>query len=162
MADEQQGAEASAPQGAGIRVLAQYIRDLSFENPHAPDSLRGDNPPKIGLDVELAARGRQDGLHEVELKLSVTANRDEQVVFHVEILMGGLFQVDGVPAEELEPMLLIECPRFLFPFARRIVADLTGESGFPPFRMDPIDFAGIYMARRQQIGQQNGEAPQQA
>jgi len=162
MADEQQGAEALAPQAPGIRILAQYIRDLSFENPHAPDSLRGDNPPKIGLDVELSARGRGDGLHEVELKLSVTANRDEQVVFHVEIVMGGLFQVDGVPPEEMEAILLIECPRFLFPFARRIVADLTGESGFPPFRMDPIDFAGIYMARRQQLANGGGEPVQQA
>jgi preprotein translocase subunit SecB len=140
------------PQGPGIRILAQFIRDLSFENPRAPESLRGEGPPKIDLDVELSARNRPDGLNEVDLKLTVGASRGEDIVFHVEVLFGGLFQIEGVPPDELEPVLLIECPRYLFPFARRIVADLTGEGGFPPFRMDPIDFAGIYMARRAQGG----------
>lgn len=153
-------------QGPGIRILAQYIRDLSFENPRAPESLRGEGAPKIELDVELAARNRPDGLNEVDLKLSVSANRNEEIVFHVEVLFGGLFQIEGVPADELEAVLLVECPRYLFPFARRIIADLTGEGGFPPFRMDPIDFAGIYMARRAQQDQQtrNGgdSAPQLA
>ena len=142
-------------QGPGIRVLAQFIRDLSFENPRAPESLRGETPPKVELDVELAARTREDRLYEVDLKLIVSANRGQEPVFHVELLYGGLFQIDGVRDQEFEPVLLIECPRFLFPFARRIVADLTAEGGYPPFRIDPIDFAGIYMARRAQQGDQS-------
>jgi preprotein translocase subunit SecB len=159
MAEETNGAPETQmpPQAPGIRILAQYIRDLSFENPRAPESLRGDTPPKIELDVELGARGRPDGLSEVDLKLSVTANRNGEVVFHCEVMMGGLFQVEGVPPEELEAVMLVECPRYLFPFARRLVADLTSEGGFPPFRMDPIDFAGIYMARRAQLEQQGAE-----
>jgi preprotein translocase subunit SecB len=133
----------------GVRVLAQYIRDLSFENPLAPDSLRaGTAQPQIDLGVELNAKGRPDGFFEVELKLSARAMRESEAVFHVELVYGGLFQIVGVSEQDLEPVLMIECPRFLFPFARRIIADLTGEGGFPPFMLEPLDFAGIYAARR--------------
>jgi preprotein translocase subunit SecB len=134
--------------GPGIRILAQFIRDLSFENPRAPESLRaGAAQPQIELGVEMAARGRDDGLYEVDLKLSATAQRDGESVFHVELLYGGLFQIQGVADTDLEPVLLIECPRFMFPFARRIISDLTSEGGFPPFMLDPIDFAGVYAQR---------------
>ena len=139
----------------GVRVLAQYIRDLSFENPLAPDSLRaGPAQPQIDLGVELNAKGRPDGFFEVDLKLSARAMREAEAVFHVELVYGGLFQIVGVPDQDMEPVLMIECPRFLFPFARRIIADLTGEGGFPPFMLEPLDFAGIYAARRQQAGGQ--------
>ena len=139
----------------GVRVLAQYIRDLSFENPLAPDSLRaGPAQPQIDLGVELNAKGRPDGFFEVELKLSARAMRENDAVFHVELLYGGLFQIVGVSEQDLEPVLMIECPRFLFPFARRIIADLTGEGGFPPFMLEPLDFAGIYAGRRQAAGGQ--------
>lgn len=134
---------------AGFRILAQFVRDLSFENPLAPDSLRSAGaPPDIDMGVEMNAKGRPDGLFEVELKLSCRATRGEEPVFHIELLYGGLFQIEGVPAESMETVLLIECPRFLFPFARRIIADLTTEGGFPPFMIDPIDFQGIYLARK--------------
>jgi len=139
------------PQGPGVRVLAQFIRDLSFENPRAPESLRGETAPKIDLDVELAARNRQDGLFEVDLKLTTSAKRDDETLFVVELVYGGLFQIEGPAGPHLEPVLLIECPRYLFPFARRVVADLTAEGGFPPFRIDPIDFAAIFLARQQQV-----------
>jgi preprotein translocase subunit SecB len=148
-----------APQGGqngqgqdqpGIRILAQFIRDLSFENPRAPESLRaaGQVQPQIDLGVEMNARGRDDGLYEVDLKLSAKAERNDGALFMIEILYGGLFQIGGVPAEEVEPVLLIECPRYLFPFARRIIADLSSEGGFPPFLLDPIDFAGVYAQRK--------------
>jgi preprotein translocase subunit SecB len=138
-----------ADEQPGIRILAQYIRDLSFESPHAPESLRGGSTqPQIDMGVELNARGRPDGFYEVELKLTVRANRGADPVFHVELLYAGLFQVAGVTGADLEAVLMIECPRYLFPFARRIIADLTGEGGFPPFMLEPIDFAGIYVARR--------------
>jgi preprotein translocase subunit SecB len=137
----------------GIRVLAQYTRDLSFENPRAPDSLRvTGEAPQIEIGVELNARGRGDGLFEVEMKLQVDAKRGGEPAFNVELVYGGLFELQGVPETELEPVLMIEAPRFLFPFARRIIADLTTDGGFPPFMMEPIDFAGIYQARQQQSG----------
>jgi preprotein translocase subunit SecB len=152
-------AGAGAPEGQaaeppGIRILAQFVRDFSFENPRAPDALRaGAAQPQIDLGVEMNARGRDDGLFEVDLKLSARAAREDGPLFVVELLYGGVFQVSGVGAEDIEPVLLIECPRFLFPFARRIIADITAEGGYPPFMLDPIDFAGVYAARKAEEGQ---------
>jgi preprotein translocase subunit SecB len=143
-----------APEGApGIRILAQFIRDLSFENPHAPESLRAANAqPQVDVGVELSARGRPDGYFDVELKLSARANRDTEAVFHVELVYAGLFQLVGVPEDEIQPILMVECPRYLFPFARRIIIDMVGEGGFPWFSLEPIDFAGVYASRRDSIG----------
>ena len=155
MSETDAGAAAPPVQGGepGIRILAQFIRDLSMENPRAPDALRpSQDQPQIDLNVEMNARGREDGLFEVDLKLSARAARPDGPLFHVELLYGGVFQIGGVPAEEMEPVLLIECPRYLFPFAREIIARATSDGGFyPPFMLDPIDFAGIYLSRQQQI-----------
>jgi preprotein translocase subunit SecB len=135
----------------GIRILAQYIRDLSFENPRAPDSLRaGVGQPQIELGVELNAASRDGGLFEVELKLSAAAKRDAETVFQIELVYAGLFQIVSSEGEELEQILLIEAPRYLFPFARRLIADLSSEGGFPPLMLEPIDFAAIYLARKAQ------------
>jgi preprotein translocase subunit SecB len=147
MSDIENGADPNA--SGGIRILAQYIRDLSFENPRAPESLRQtDSRPEIDLGVEMNARGRPDGLFEVELKLAARALRENDTVFHAELLYAGLFQIQGVAEPDLEAVLMIECPRYLFPFARRIIADLTAEGGYPPFMLEPIDFAGIYASRQ--------------
>jgi preprotein translocase subunit SecB len=141
-------------QGPGIRILAQYIKDLSFENPRAPESLRpSQNQPSVDLQVEMNAKGRPDRLFEVELRLAATVTNEGETNFHVELVYGGLFQLSGVVEQDLEPVLLIECPRFLFPFARRIIADLCSESGFPPFLLEPIDFAGVYQAQRQRAAE---------
>lgn len=135
----------------GIRILAQYIRDLSFENPHAPESLRGGNStPQIDLGVELNAKGRDGGVFEVELKLTAAARREGEAVFQVELIYAGLFQIAGIESEAIEQVLMIECPRYLFPFARRMIADLTAEGGFPPLMLEPMDFAAIYLARQAQ------------
>lgn len=162
MTDVDAGAQAqgngAAGEEPGIRILAQFIRDLSFENPRAPDALRGGAQPQIDLGVEMNARGRDDGYFEVDLKLSARATRDDGPVFHVELVYGGVFEITGVPAENIEPVLLVECPRFLFPFARRIIADVTSDGGFPPFLLDPIDFAGVYAARQAEAGQTVGHA----
>jgi preprotein translocase subunit SecB len=154
-ADDQAQAE-----GPGIRILAQFVRDLSFENPRVPDTLRGAAAqPQIDLGVEMNARGREDGFFEVDLKLSAKAVREDGPLFMVELLYGGVFQIAGVPPEEIEPVLLIECPRYLFPFARRVIADVTSEGGYPPFLLDPIDFAGVYAARKAEAaGQVVGNA----
>jgi preprotein translocase subunit SecB len=139
-------AEQAAPQ---IRILAQFIRDLSFESPRAPESLRMGVQPQIDIGVELNARGRPDGFYEVDLKVTVAAKIETETSFHVELLYGGLFEIAGVPADQMEPVLLIECPRFLFPFARRIIGDLTADGGFPPFLLEPLDFVAVYQARLQ-------------
>ncbi|HEX6865601.1 MAG TPA: protein-export chaperone SecB [Caulobacteraceae bacterium] len=165
MTDTESGApgapqQAQPPGEPGFRILAQFVRDLSFENPRAPDSLRvaGGEPPQIDMGVEMNAKGRPDGLFEVDIKLSCRADQKGEPVFQIELLYGGLFQIQGVPPEEMETVLLIECPRFLFPFARRIVSDLTTEGGFPPFMIDPIDFQGIYFARKAAAEQPGGTA----
>ena len=142
----------SPADGPGIRILAQYIRDLSFENPRAPDSLNlGGSPPQMDIGVEMNARGRPDGYFEVDLKLTAGAQREGAAVFHCELVYGGLFQITGVPEGDMEPVLMTECPRYLFPFARQIISDMSAQGGFPPFMLDPIDFAGIYLAQRNQI-----------
>ena len=146
----QNGEGAPAP---GMRVLAQFVRDFSFENPGAPESLRaGAAQPSIDMNVEMSAHAREDGFFEVDLKLSAKAVRENIPVFVVELVYAGLFQIEGISAAEIEPVLLIECPRFLFPFARRLISDVTAEGGFPPFMIDPIDFAGVYAARKAQAG----------
>ena len=159
MSDIETGASAGLPQGGngdgaapGVRVLAQFIRDLSFENPRAPDSLNlGSAPPQMDIGVEMNARGRPDGYFEVDLKLTATAQREAVAVFHCELVYGGLFQITGVAEADMEVILMTECPRFLFPFARHIVAEMSSQGGFPPFMLDPIDFMAIYMAQRSQV-----------
>ena len=148
------------PQGPGFRIVAQYVKDLSFENPKAPDSLRVDGKPAIDMGVEMNAQGRPDGLFEVDLRLTIKATTDAMTVFNVELLYGGLFALHGVPEQDIEPLLLIECPRYLFPYARRLISDVTAEGGFPPFLIEPIDFAGIYMSRQQQIARGPAETAQ--
>ncbi len=139
------------PQGLPqIRVVTQFVRDLSFENPRAPDSLRGgEGAPSMEMNVEMSARGRPDSLFEVDLKISCTAKQGEELSFQIELLYGGLFEIANVPEEHIEPVLLVECPRFLFPFVRRIIGDATVDGGFPPFLMAPLDFGAIYESQRQ-------------
>ena len=144
------GDAAAGLAGPSIQVLTQFIRDLSFENPNAPVSMNNPEAPGIEVEVELAGRGRDDGLFEVDLTLTVSAKRATDTAFHVQLVYGGVFAIQGAPQEALEPMLLVECPRFLVPVARQIIANLTTEGGFPAFRMDPLDFGAIYMARRAQ------------
>ena len=138
---------ADAVAAPAVRVLTQFTRDLSFENPRAPDSFRP-GQPNIDLGVEMNARGRTDGYFEVDLKLTVKSSIEGEAQFQIELVYGGLFEITGVPESELEPVLLIECPRFLFPFARRIISDLTTDGGFPPFMLEPIDFAAVYTSQR--------------
>src|SRR3954454_1510641 len=135
--DAGNGAVDPAAAAPSVRVLTQFTRDLSFENPRAPDSFRG-GQPNIDLGVEMNARGRTDGYFEVDLKLTVKSTIEGEAQFQIELVYGGLFEITGVPESDLEPVLLIECPRFLFPFARRIISDLTTDGGFPPFMLEPI------------------------
>lgn len=142
--------------GPVIRVLAQYARDVSFENPGAPESLRaGLATPAIDLGIDVNARAAADDGFEVELKLSAKASREDETVFIAELVYAGLFQLEDVPGEQIEPILLIDCPRLLFPFARRLLAELIREGGFPPLLVDPVDFGNLYanqLAAREPTG----------
>jgi preprotein translocase subunit SecB len=145
-----------AQQQAGIHVLGQYIKDLSFENPNAPRSLRAsDKAPTLDVNVNVNARPQSQTDFEIELKLDARAARGEETLFIVEVNYAGLFQVRNVPQEHVQPLVLIECPRLLFPFARQIIADATRQGGFPPLMIDPVDFAALY---RRRVAESNVQA----
>jgi preprotein translocase subunit SecB len=141
-------AQDAAPQ---IRVLAQYIKDLSFENPDPLSALRAGQPaPAIDLGIDVQARRAPNDAYEVDLNINVRAQREKTVAFLCELKYAGLFQFVNVPADAVEPFLLVEAPRMLFPFARRIVAEATRDGGFPPLYIDPIDFLGLYQKQKAQ------------
>ena len=154
MTDTDLGAPADAMDaGPAMRVLTQFVRDFSFENPRAPESLRMEGKPEVDMGVEMNAKGRADGLFEVDMRLSVKAAADTGPMFHIDLVYGGLFQISGIPEDQLETVLLVECPRYMFPFARQIIASATADGGFyPPFMLEPIDFAAIYQARKGDLG----------
>lgn len=141
----------SEPAKPAIRVLSQYIKDLSFENPGA--AVAEQPNIELGIDVNATPKNPEQGTFEVTLKLQARAGTAEAALFLIEMDYAGLFQVSGFPNEELEAILLIECPRILFPFARRIIADISAEGGFPPLRIDPVDFASLYNAQRQRAAE---------
>ncbi len=140
-------------EGPSFGVLAQYLKDLSFESPRAPDIfLAQDKNPQVGADVRVEARPLAENVYEVELSIQAQARQGEDTVFVIDCLYAGVFQIAGLPQEHLGPFLMIECPRMIFPFARNIVADATREGGFPPLLLHPVDFAELL--RRQQQAQQ--------
>jgi len=145
---------------ANMQVISQFIRDFSFENPRAPDSLRVDARPEVEMGVEMNAKGRPDGLFEVDLKVTAKATGPDGPMFSVELVYGGLFALVNMPEQLVEPTLLVECPRYLFPFARRIIADASTDGGFfPPLMVDPIDFGALYMQQKaNQMGDAQGQA----
>ena len=134
-------------QGARLQVVGQYVRDLSFENPGAGLS-DIKSRPQIDLGVDLQA-GRVEGdRFEVELKLRVSAKADERAIFLLELIYCGVFMVENVPEEILQQVLLVEGPHLLFPFARRVVADVIRDGGMPPLMIEPIDFNALYQAKQ--------------
>jgi preprotein translocase subunit SecB len=142
-----EGAQQSAS-GLSLVVNAQYVKDLSFENPRAPASLMATKePPQIDVNVNVDARGLQPGIYEVSLTIRADAKLGGEPAFITELVYAGIFTLANAPEDVLRPVLLIECPRLLFPFARRIVADATRDGGFPPLFLNPIDFVALY--RRQ-------------
>ena len=151
MAKEPQAAAEGAAQQTQVksRVLAQYIRDMSFENILAQKGVSGDPQPEISVQVNLDARKRQtEHQFEVITKLQVTSKSKEKgdPLFMLEIEYAGIFHVEGLPDEQMHPYLLIECPRITFPFLRRIVSDVTRDGGFPPLNLETIDFLALYRA----------------
>ncbi len=131
-----------------LNILAQYIKDLSFENPGAPRSLQSrDQAPAININVNVNANPLSDTDFDVVLTLNTEARDGDKVVFNCELVYGGVFRISGFPQEHMLPLLSIECPRLLFPFARQIVADATRNGGFPPLMIDPIDFTQMFTQR---------------
>ena len=134
-------------------ILAQYLKDLSFESPRAPASFQAQQGPKLEVNVDVQGRGLAQDQYEVELSVTARAMRDDDAVFVVEASYAGVFEIKNMPREQVEMVMLVECPRLLFPFMRQIVADATRNGNFPPLMLEPIDFLGIYAANKEKARQ---------
>lgn len=135
-----------------FNVLAQYIKDLSFENPNSPASLAAqDKQPTINIQINVSATAVAEHDYEVSLSIEGKAENENFTLFGFELIYAGVFRIQNVPQESMHPFVMIECPRLLFPFAREIVASSVRAGGFPPLMLDPVDFVGLYrqnMARQ--------------
>ena len=152
-----EGNNGGPDQEVELQVLGQYIKDLSFESPNAPKSLQGQmKEPKLNLEVNVHAKKLADDVYETAIELNADAKSDDGPIYTIEMIYAGAFKLSNVPENALQPVLLINCPALLFPFASRILADLTREGGFPPLFMDPIDFGRLFM---ENVKKQGGEAP---
>jgi preprotein translocase subunit SecB len=149
-----------APQGQtqtipALNVLGQYVKDFSFENPNAPRSLaQSETQPSINIQINVGLGQLAPTDYEVTLALEGKAERSGSVMFAFELTFAGIFRVQNVPPEHLQPILMIECPRLLFPFAREIVATAVRNGGFAPLLLDPVDFVSLYQQRLAQSGAQ--------
>ena len=161
MSDVSQDQGQAQPQTSPLMVNAQYIKDLSFEVPNAPEvfsTLKAQ--PNVNINLDVQARRLQDGQDVFEVTLQIKAEAMEapaaangsagKPVFIAELAFCGVFTLTGIPAESVEPILLVECPRLLFPYARNILADVTRDGGFPPVLLQPIDFVALWQSRRAQ------------
>jgi preprotein translocase subunit SecB len=161
------GDDSAQPQ---VSILAQYVKDLSVENPSAPQVYSWQVQPSLDVQFNLNVQPAGDNVHEVTLKFDISARSDNGVHFMVDLSYAGLFGIQNVPQEALSPFLLIEAPRLLFPFARQVISEAVSNTGFPPLMLDPIDFAAAYMAQveaaqQQGLGGGNGgneQAPSKA
>jgi preprotein translocase subunit SecB len=152
----QQAAQGAAPQ---LNVLAQYIKDFSFENPNAPRSLQPtQQQPQINLQVNVNANALSEHDIEVELKIEGKAEIAGSTLFGFDLVYAGVFRIQNVPQNDVHPIVMIECPRLLFPFAREIVAAAVRNGGFPPLMIDPIDFVGLYRQKMAELQAQSSQA----
>lgn len=154
MADQE---PASSGNGSGensnepqVSILAQYIKDLSVENPSAPQVFSWQVQPSLDVQFNIAVNPAAENVHEVVLKIEISARSENGPHFIVDLSYAGLFGLRNMPEEALQPYILIEAPRLLFPFARQVIAEAIANTGFPPLLLDPIDFTGAYMAQLQQ------------
>jgi preprotein translocase subunit SecB len=139
------GAPPEAAPPPQLNVLAQYTKDLSFENPNAPASLAPQQQqPAINIQINVAANNLSEHEYEVTLSVEGKAEHGDKLMFRFELAYCGVFRILNVPKENLHPLIMIECPRLLFPFAREIIATSVRDGGFPPLMLDPVDFVGLY------------------
>ena len=141
----EQGNGAAENPAPGMQIVGQYIKDLSFENPGSPSAVT--DRPQIEFGVDLQARRADSGLFEVEMKVRANATGDGKPLFLLELVYAGLFRLHNIPEDAIQQVLLIEAPHMLFPFARRIVADVVRDGGMLPLMIEPIDFAALYRAK---------------
>jgi preprotein translocase subunit SecB len=143
-----------------IHVLGQYIKDVSFENPNVHKLLGGQaDAPNLRLEVNVNGKEVAKNVYESAIQFKAEATNKAGVIYDLELIYAGLFQIEHMPTQAMEQFLLINCPALLFPFLRRIVADLTRDGGFPPLMLDPIDFATLYLRRQQQLNEQAKGSP---
>ncbi|MEP2942720.1 MAG: protein-export chaperone SecB [Hyphomicrobiales bacterium] len=155
---EENGATKEESTQVTLNTLAQYIKDLSFENPRAPMSLQGQQQqPEINIAINVNASPLGETEYEVALKIEANAKVPDGILFNVELLYAGIFRITGVSEENVHPVVLIECPRLLFPFARQIIAEATRDGGFPPLMVDPVDFTALYRQRLMEAQEQQGK-----
>ena len=149
------GEDAGAPLANGADtapaagMISQYVKDLSFENPNAPAIYQNPNAPAIDVQFNIASAQVGDDVYEIVLRIEVSAKAEETVAFLVDLSYAGLFGLRNFPTEHLQPFLLAEAPRLLFPFARRVLADAIRDGGFPPLLLEPIDFGGVFLQQQQ-------------
>ena len=171
MSDTQNSGDAAGLAGAGAQqqihfeINGQYIKDLSFESPNAPDCFINPTQPKMDVQVDVQARGVGPDVYEVALRVQSRATREMQAVFVIDLTYAGIFTLKNIQQSQVQAMLLVECPRLLFPFVRNIIADVTRDGGFPPLLLQPIDFVGLYqrqLAAQQQPAGASAAAPADA
>jgi preprotein translocase subunit SecB len=150
--------QSEAPQASGepmLNVLAQYTRDMSFENPNAPDSLKsGQANPEVSIDLRIGRQINENNTIEISILVKAHATRGDQTVFIAELDYAGLFAIQNVNMEQMQPLMMIECPRILFPYARKILADMTQDGGHLPIMLDMPDFASMYREEMMRRGQE--------
>ena len=141
-----------------ISILGQYIKDLSFENPTPAQTIQklATDKPSMNINVGLNAQQVGEDLYEVNLKITATALSGEETAFVAELLYSGLFGIKNLPEGQLQPFLMVEAPRQIFPFARRILSDVTRDGGFPPLMLEPIDFGSLYQQQLAAASEQQG------
>ncbi|MEM7616856.1 MAG: protein-export chaperone SecB [Pseudomonadota bacterium] len=162
MNDIENNDASNAPQDSSeskvVRITRQYIKDFSFENPNSPSVLlQGSIAPDINVNIGLKVNDLKGGNFEVVIKIDVKAKKDEQVMFISDLEYAGVFTLNNIGDEEKESVLMVYCPSLLFPFARRVVADITRDGGFPPLMLDPVDFMSLYQQSKQQQQQAQDE-----
>jgi len=140
-----------------IGLIAQYVKDLSFENPNSPAVYSWQGQPNIDVQFNIASQKAADDVHEVALKITAKAVSEQGVAFAAELVYAGLFGLRNIPEEQIQPFLYAEAPRLMFPFARRVLADAVQDGGFPPLLLDPIDFGGLYQQQLQYQAANTGE-----
>jgi preprotein translocase subunit SecB len=146
--------EAAAP--AQLNVIGQYVKDLSFESPAAPQALQNPPPnPQLQITVNVSVVPKAEEVYETTVNIEAHATSDTSVIYNIELAYAGLFRLRNVPQNMLQPVLFVDCPTILFPFVRRVLADVTRDGGFPPLMLDPIDFGRLYA---QNLARAQGQA----
>ena len=154
MAIEPTGPSSAVPQPMQVRVAGQFIKDLSFESPNVLKFITSQpEEPTLNLELNVEAQNITGDLYESALHFKAEAKSRSGLIYDLELVYAGLFEIKNAPPDALEPMLHINCPALLFPFMRRIAADLTREGGFPPLMLDPVDFASLFLKKREMLSQ---------